>query len=68
MSLQIDLENIVDGKNDATNFAAQLMRVVFKADSANKGRLRLVYPNLVETVETYQQTGEKLDLPYDGQE
>ncbi|GAI12486.1 unnamed protein product [marine sediment metagenome] len=64
MSLKIDLENIVEGKNDATNFAAQLMRVVFKADEANKWRLRLVYPNLVETVETYQHLGEKLDLPY----
>lgn len=44
------------------------MRVVFKADEANKWRLRLVYPNLVETVETYQYRGEKLDLPYDGKE
>lgn len=65
MSLKIDLENIVEGKNDATNFSAQLMRVVFKADFANKGKLRQVYPNLVETVERYQKAGEKLDLSYD---
>lgn len=65
MGLINDLVNIVDGKNDATNFSTQLMRVVFKADMANKEKLRQVYPNLVETVERYQQTGEKLDLSYD---
>ena len=68
MSLRNDLENIVEGKNDATNFSAQLMRVVFKADSANKWRLRQQYPNLVNTVARYQTTSEKLDLPYDGEE
>ena len=68
MSLKNDLENIVERKNDATNFSAQLMRVVFKADSANKWRLRQVYPNLVNTVDRFQMTGTKLDLPYDGEE
>ena len=67
MSLKNDLENIVDGKNDATNFSAQLMRIVFKADRANKWRLNRVYPNLVTTVHRYQTAGEKLDLPYDGE-
>lgn len=66
MSLKNDLQNIVEGKNDATNFSTQLMRVVFKADSANKWRLRQVYPNLVNTVDRFQTTGTKLDLPYDG--
>lgn len=65
MSLKIDLANIVDGRNDATNFSAQLMRIVFKADGANKGKLRQVYPNLVATVEAYQTTGARLNLPYD---
>lgn len=65
MSLKIDLENIVEGDNDATNFNAQLMRLVFKADHGNKAKLRLVYPNLVRTVEAYQWSGEKLDLPDD---
>jgi len=64
MSLRNDLVNIVDGK-DATNYATQLMRIVFKADSANKWKLRQVYPNLVATVEKYQQTGQKLELAYD---
>lgn len=67
MSLKIDLENIVEGKNDATNFSAQLMRIVFKADRANKWRLNQVYPNLVTTVHRFQTTGTKLDLPYDGE-
>lgn len=65
MSLKIDLENIVEGKNDATNFSAQLMRIVFKADIINKAKLNTVYPNLVRTVQAYMDTGEKLDLPYD---
>lgn len=65
MSLKIDLENIVEGKNDATNFSAQLMRIVFKADIINKAKLHTVYPNLVRTVQQYMDTGEKLDLPYD---
>jgi len=65
MTLKIDLENIVEGKNDATNFSTQLMRIVFKADRRNKGKLRREYPNLVQTVGMYQETGEKLDLPYD---
>lgn len=65
MSLKIDLENIVRGKNDATNFSAQLMRIVFKADLTNKVKLYTVYPNLVKIVEQYQKSGEILDLPYD---
>lgn len=65
MSLKIDLENIIEGRDDATHFSAQLMRIVFKADRVNTEKLRQVYPNLVATVERYQETGEKLDLPYD---
>jgi len=65
MPLKIDLENIVQGKNDATNFSAQLMRIVFKADPGNTAKLNLVYPNLVRTVRQFMVTGEVLDLPYD---
>lgn len=65
MPLKIDLENIVEGKDDFTNFGAQLMRIVFKADMGNKAKLKTVFPNLVKTVQTYIDTGEKLDLPYD---
>lgn len=66
MSLKTDLENIVDGKNDATNFDAQLIRIVFKADVIRKAKLHSVFPNLVTTVQAFMDTGEKLDLPYDG--
>lgn len=65
MPLSIDLENIVKGKNDATNFSAMLMRVVFKADRRNKAKLANEFPNLVKTVEVFQSTGEILNLPYD---
>lgn len=65
MTLKIDLENIVEGKNDATNFSTQLMRIVFKADVINRVKLCSVYPNLVCTVRTFMDTGKKLDLPYD---
>lgn len=68
MSLKIDLDNIVNGKNDATNFAAQLMRIVFKTDPINRAKLRCVFPNLVKTVRHFMDTGEILDLPYDGAE
>ena len=65
MPLKIDLENIVEGKNDATNFSAQLMRVVFKADVVNKAKLYTAYPNLVRTVQSFMESGVKLDMPYD---
>ncbi len=65
MSLKDDLENIVEGRNDATNFATQLIRIVFKADVINKAKLHTVFPNLVRTVQTFMDTGKKLDLPYD---
>lgn len=65
MPLKIDLENIVKGRDDATNFSAQLMRIVFKVDRRNRAKLAREYPNLVRTVTEYQETGEILDLPYD---
>lgn len=65
MSLKADLENITEEKNNATNFTAQLMRIVFKADVINKAKLHTVFPNLVRTVQAFMDTGEKLDLPYD---
>ena len=65
MTLKIDIDNIVNGRNDATNFTAMLMRVVFKSDRRNKAKLAREYPNLVKTVTEFQTTGEILDLPYD---
>ncbi|MDD5701383.1 MAG: hypothetical protein PHU23_04955 [Dehalococcoidales bacterium] len=68
MSYKVDLENITVYKNDATNFGSQLLRLVMKADLANKARLREAFPNAVKTVEVWHQTGEIPDLPYDGME
>lgn len=65
MSYKIDLHNIVYGGNDATNFSTQLMRIVFKSDRRNVAKLRREYPNLVETVRHYKDTGEILNLPDD---
>jgi len=64
MSFAIDLQNII-GRNDATNFSAQLMRLVFKADWRNRAKLRHEYPNLVRMVEEYQTSGKILGLPDD---
>lgn len=65
MSYRIDLDIIVNGKNNATNFSSQLMRIVFKTDVINKAKLHTVYPNLVRTVQQFMDTGEILDLPDD---
>ena len=67
MTLKTDMDNVVNGKNDATNFGAQMIRIVLKADGINKNKLRTLYPNLVETVMRWQNTddAEILDLPYD---
>jgi len=42
-----------------------LLRLIFKADQHNKEQLRKGFPNAVKMVETYKDTGEILDLPYD---
>jgi len=65
MSYKIDLDIIVNGKNDRDNFSAQLMRIVFKSDRRNIAKLRNEYPNLVETVQHFKETGDVLDLPND---
>lgn len=65
MSLKIDMQNIVEGPDNATNFGAQLLRLVFKADQHNKRRLGMGFPNAVLMVERYQEAGDILDLDYD---
>ena len=40
MTYKIDLENITIYKNDATNFGAELLRLVMKADLAGRGSPR----------------------------
>jgi hypothetical protein len=65
MTLHIDLHEIVNGRDKQTNFSTMLLRLIFKADQHNKEQLRKSFPNAVKMVETYKDTGEILDLPYD---
>ena len=63
--LKLDFENVVNGRPGATNFTARLLRLIFKADGRHKEMLGQVFPNAVKMVDTYQDTGEILSLPYD---
>ena len=65
MSLKFDMEQIVNGPNDQTNFGSWLLKLIFKADICNLTKLRSAFPNAVQVVETYRKTGEILDLPDD---
>jgi len=65
MSLMIDMEIMLNGSDNQTNFTTQLLRLIFKADVLNKAKLRKGFPHAVETVVYYQQTGDILDLPQD---
>jgi hypothetical protein len=65
MSLSIDFDHITNGSDRDTNFGSQLLRLIFKADSHNRRRLAMGFPNAVQVVDHYIETGEILDLPYD---
>ena len=58
MSIRIDMEIMLNGDDHQTNFTTQLLKLIFKADSTNKERLRLGFPKAVMAVEHYQRTGE----------
>jgi len=63
LSIKIDLDSIVNGKNNQTNFTSQLLRLLMKSDGRHKELLRVSFPNEVQAVEQFQSTGEILDLP-----
>lgn len=65
MSIKIDLDIIVNGSDNQTNFTTQLLRLIFKADRANMDKLKLGFPNAVEAISHYRETGDILDLPQD---
>lgn len=65
MTLKIDMDNVANGNKDATNFTAQLIKLVIKADYNNRWRLKKAFPNAVTVVEYWEKTGQFLDLPYD---
>jgi len=65
MSLKIDMENVVNGPDNATNFGAKLIRLIFKADQSNRAKLAKGFPNAVNMVQEYKHNGTIIDLPYD---
>ena len=65
MSIKIDMEIMLNGRDTQTNFTTQLLHLIFKADNSNKEKLRAGFPNAVRTVEHYQLTGDILDLESD---
>ena len=65
MSIKIDLNRIVKGPDNQTNFTTQLLKLIFKADAHHKELLRQGFPNAVMTVEEYQDSGRILDLEQD---
>jgi len=65
MSLAIDMQLVDRGDKQATNFSAQLLRLIAKADRHNFELLRKGFPNAVKVFEHWQETGEYLNLEYD---
>ena len=61
----LDLENVVYGNENATNFHALLFRLLLKADNHNLELLRKGFPNAVSMVERYKKSGLIWNLPYD---
>ena len=65
MSIKFDLDCIVNGSDNQTNFTTQLLKLIFKADQMNRAKLARAFPNAVLTVIQYQDTGEIMDLEQD---
>ena len=65
MSIKIDLDCIVNGPDNQTNFTSQLLKLIFKADCHHFELLRMGFPNAIKAVEHFQKTGEILDLEND---
>jgi len=65
MSIKIDLDCIVNGSDNQTNFTTLLLRLIFKANPSNKAKLARGFPNAVHAVDHWHTTGEILDLNQD---
>jgi hypothetical protein len=59
MSLFHDFYDVFCGYDQATNFGAQLFRLIAKADFENRERLREIFPSHVELYEKWQTSAEK---------
>ena len=57
--LRIDLQNAFEPGRDADNFTVLLLRLIAKADSDNRAKLKKDFPVEVMAVEIYQR-----DCPY----
>lgn len=62
MTIRIDMEIMLNGDDHQTNFTTMLLKLIFKADSQNKEKLRLSFPQVVRAVEHYQKTGEIIEV------
>uniref|UniRef100_A0A6H2A665 Uncharacterized protein n=1 Tax=viral metagenome TaxID=1070528 RepID=A0A6H2A665_9ZZZZ len=58
MSIEIDMEIMLNGDDHQTNFGTMLLKLIFKADRSNIEKLRLGFPEAVKAVEYYKETGE----------
>ena len=65
MSIKIDLNCIVNGRDNQTNFTTQLLKLIMKADGLNRVKLAQTFPNAVAAVVLFQETGELRDFPTD---
>ncbi len=65
MTIEIDMQRVIRGDKEATNFSAQLLRLIAKADDHNRELLRQGFPNAVKVFEHYKKTGEFLFADYD---
>ncbi len=65
MSLQFDLYDLLNGSGRQTNFSTLLLRLILKADEHNRELLHKGFPNAVDTVEIWNNTGTITDLDYD---
>ena len=65
MTIKYDLDRIINGNDNQTNFTTQLLKLIFKADAHNKELLRQGFPNAVLTIEEYRDRGIFLDLEQD---
>ena len=65
MTTKYDLDCIVNGNDNQTNFTTQLLKLIFKADPMNTAKLAQGFPNTVHAVKHYKNTGEILDVPPD---
>ena len=63
MSIEYDLNQIVNGTDNQTNFTTQLLKLIMKADGMNRVKLTIGFPDAVAAVVLFQETGEIRGFP-----